>query len=195
MASQLLNRVHAVTWDDFQAQPPPNAARAAHIETTVDLRYGWTNGNGGTRLADSVRLTIVVLRNKSWAKKQLIRSWSRQAQADLLRHEQGHFDITALMGRDLFIDLMALKGRSFASVDDLKAEVGRIAAIYAPQTVHTKYDSTAETQHGGKAAPQAAWNGYIRTAFTTQRSPAVTAPDGTPYKVRLREVLKRAGKI
>ena len=195
MASQLLNRVYRVSWNDFHAPPPPNAKRAAHIETEAKLSYKYKNGSGGVQLADAVTVTIQVIRSKSWAKKQLIRTWSRQAQAELLRHEQGHYEITALSGRDMFIDLMTLKGRSFPDQAALEAEIGRIARLYAPQAVHTKYDSPQETDHGHKATPQNAWNGYIHTAFGTPRSPAVQAPDGASYKIRLREVLKRAGKI
>jgi hypothetical protein len=194
MASRLLNRSYSVTWNDFRAQPPANATRAAHIETKLDLAYSYSSGQGGTQLADSVTVTVQLLGDKSWAKKTLIRSWSRQAQADLLLHEQGHFNITALMGRDMFIDLMALKGRSFSNPGALHTEVRRIAALYAPQPVHTKYDSMQETNHGKEVTPQTAWNGYIQMALTHQRTPAVAAPDGTAYKVRLREVLKRAGK-
>jgi hypothetical protein len=195
MASQLLNRVYNVTWDDFRGPVPPGATRDAHIETKADLSYSYSSGAGGTRLADSVTVTIQLLRHKSWAKKQRISSWPRQARLDLLKHEQVHYEITALMARDLFIELMALKGRSFASPGALQTEVQRLANLYAPQPVHTKYDSPKETNHGGNSTPQSAWNGYVHAAFSRPRTPAVKAPDGTPYKVRLREILKQAGKL
>lgn len=195
MASQLLNRIYQVSWNDFHMQPPPGATRAAHIETKAALSYSYKKGAGGVQLTDSVTVTIQVLRHLSWAKKQLIRTWSPQAQSDLLLHEQGHYNVTALMGRDLFLDIMALKGRSFASETALKTEIGRIAAIYAPQPIQTAYDSKRETNHGDKATQQRAWNGYIQTAFNQQRTPLVKAPDGASYKSRLRDVLKAAGKI
>lgn len=195
MASRLLNRVHRVQWSDFTGTPPRNAAEDAHIETKAELNYGYTTGPNGARLADNVTVTIKLLRGQSWAKKQRINGWPQQAQADLLRHEQGHYDITALMGRDMFIELMALKTQTFRTLQALQSAVSAIAQRYRPQAVHTKYDSNPETDHGRNAAEQRAWDGYIRTAFTQARSPAVHAPDGASYKITLLDVLRRAGKI
>lgn len=195
MASRLLNRVHRVQWSDFTGSPPPNANLDAHIETNANLNYGYQTGPYGARLADTVTVTIQLLRQQSWAKKQRINSWPQQARADLLRHEQGHYDITALMGRDMFIELMALKTRTFPNLAALTSAINAIARRYAPQRIHTKYDSAQETDHGRRATGQRAWDGYLRTAFTQARSPAVHAPDGASYKNTLLDVLRRAGKI
>jgi predicted secreted Zn-dependent protease len=174
---------------------PAGASLDAHIETNANLNYGYTTGSYGARLADNVTVTIQLLRSQSWAKKQRINGWPQPAQADLLRHEQGHYDITALMGRDMFIELMALKTRTFSSLSALETEIRAVGQRYAPQRIHTKYDSSSETDHGRKAAEQRLWDGYLRSAFTQVRTPAVHAPDGTAYKVTLLSVLRRAGKI
>lgn len=195
MPSRLLNRVHTVQWSDFLAPPPHNAAEDAHIETKANLSYQYSNGSNGAKLSDTVTVTIQLLGQQSWAKKQRINGWSPQARTDLLKHEQGHYDITALMARDMFIDLMALKSRTFPTVGALQNEVKAVAERYAPQAIHTKYDSVQETDHSRNVTPQLAWNGYIQTAFTQRRTPLVLAPDGAPYKVRLLDVLRNAGKI
>jgi hypothetical protein len=195
MPSQLLNRVHRVQWGDFHGHPPQNATLDAHIETKVDLNYGYRREpNGTAQLTDAVTVTIQLVRHLSWAKKQRINSWPQQAQDDLLRHEQGHYDITALMGRDMFLDLMELKPRSFPSLGALQTAVNGIVQRYAPQAIHVKYDSAQESDHGRNATQQRAWDGYINTALTQPRSPVVTAPDGAVYKARLLEVLHRVGK-
>ena len=129
MPSQLVNRVHRVQWSDFSAQPPYNATEDAHIETKVDLKYGYSTGSNGAQLADTVKVTIQLLKHKSWAKKKLINSWPQKAQDDLLKHEQGHYDITALMGRDLFLDLMQLKSQSFSSLKALLDSLGLKLAV------------------------------------------------------------------
>lgn len=195
MPSRLLNRVHTVQWSNFLAPPPPNAAEDAHIETKANLSYGYSTGPNGAQLSDTVTVTIQLLGQQSWAKKQLINGWSQQARNDLLRHEQGHYDITALMARDMFIDLMALKTRTFPTLGALQNEVNAVGQRYAPQPIHTKYDSVQETDHSRNVTQQVAWNGYIRTAFTRRRTPLVLAPDGAAYKVRLLDVLRNAGKI
>jgi len=195
MPSRLLNRVRTVQWSDFHAPPPPHAAEDAHIETKVNLSYGYSTGPNGAQLSDTVTVTIQLLGQQSWAKKQLINSWSQQARNGLLRHEQGHYDITALMGRDMFLDLMALKTQTFPTLNALQTAVNALGQRYNPQPIHNKYDSAQETDHGRKAVEQLAWDGYIRTAFTQKRTPPVVAPDGAPYKVRLLDVLHNAGKI
>jgi predicted secreted Zn-dependent protease len=187
--------VYRVQWNDFQGSPPAGSSLDAHIETKADLNYQYSSGSGGTRLADSVTVTIRMLRGSSWARKQRINSWSQAARDALLKHEQGHYDLTALMGRDMFIDLMALKPQSFANVGALQTAVTTIAQRYDPQRIHTKYDSTQESDHGRNPTQQRAWDGYIQTAFTQARSPAVSAPDGAAYKIRLLDVLRNAGKI
>jgi len=194
MASRLVNRVYRVQWSDFQRQPPPNATEDAHIETTAKLNYGYSTGSYGARLADTVTVTIQLLGPKSWAKKQRIQSWPKQDRDDLLKHEQGHYDITALMGRDMFIDLMAIKSQTFSSLNALKTEVNKIGGQYAPQVIQDKYDAKQETNHGRNATQQKMWNGYFQAAITRQRSPVVRAP-GAVYKVRLVDILKKAGKI
>jgi hypothetical protein len=195
MPSRLLNRVYQVQWSDFHMQPPPNANLDAHIETKAELHFAFSTGPNGVRLADSVTVTIKLLHNLSWAKKQRINSWSKQAREDLLRHEQGHYDITALMGRDMFLDIMPLKSQSFAGVAALNTAIQTIAQRYNPQPIHTKYDSLHETNHGRTPSLQLAWDGYIRTGFTQARSPAVYAANGAAIKVRLLDVLRQASKI
>lgn len=195
MPSQLLRRVRSVQWSDFLAPPPPNSQVHAHIETDYNLAYTYVSGPSGVQLNDNVTVTIRLLQNRSWAKKQIINSWPSQAQQDLLRHEQGHYDITALMGRDLFIEVMALKPQTFSNLSALQTALQTISQRYAAQPVHNKYDHSQETDHGRNAQQQRAWNNYIHTASTTPRTPAVHAPDGAVYKVRLVDVLRTAGKL
>lgn len=194
MPSQLVGRVYQVTWNDFQGSPPAGTSLHAHIETRADLNFGYTTSGGATRLADTVTVTIRMLKGQSWAKKQIINSWAQSARDALLRHEQGHYNITALMARDMFIDLMALKPQTFSSVGALNTAVQGIGQRYNPQPIHTKYDSTSESDHGRNAPQQRSWDGFIQTAFTQARSPAVIAPDGAVYKTRLLDVLRAAGK-
>lgn len=195
MPSQLLGRSRNVQWTDFVAPPPPNSHAHAHIATDVNLAYTYASGPGGVRLNDNVTVTIRLHQQQSWAKKQLINSWPSQARQDLLRHEQGHYDITALMGRDLFIDVMALKLQSFSNLSALQTALQTIRQRYDPQPVHNKYDHLQQTDHGRNAPQQTAWNQYIQTAFTKPRTPAMHGPDGAVYKVRLVDVLRAAGKL
>ena len=104
-------------------------------------------------------------------------------------HEQVPYDITALMARDLFVNLMTLNSKSYPSGQAMTQDVEEIQQKYAGiRTIENRYDD--ETNHGLRVDPQRRWNGFIQTAFIQARQPQELAPDGTPYKVRLLDVLQ-----
>lgn len=115
--------------------------------------------------------------------------------AEILKHEQGHYDIVALLARDLFIDLMQLKANRYDNQAALNKDVAPILKKYngTSQKVIDISDSIAESDHGENGTGQAKWNGFLNTAFTKARTPAQSAPDGTAYKVPLLDVLKGGG--
>jgi hypothetical protein len=112
---------------------------------------------------------------------------------DLLH--QGHYDLVALFCRDMFIELMTLKQQSSSTPQAVVTAAqaifqrfdGFIAAVHAP------YDN--QTDHGNIAQQQQRWDGFIRSAFTSPRTPAMNAPDGTPYKMPLLDVLSQGGVV
>lgn len=191
MPSQLQNLTRRVSWQDFKGQVPANATHNAMISVSINFSGVGVRAlpGGGVTLQDSLVVAVVLDQNASWARQGASRT------ADLLRHEQGHYDITALAARDMFIDLMQLKARTFSGAAALQNEITAIRASYPAQTWQTIYDAPAATDHGRNAAGQQRWNTHIQRAFTTPRQPALSAPDGTPYKVRLRDVLSAANAI
>jgi hypothetical protein len=143
-------------------------------------------------LKDDASIAIELDRNNCF-----VNQWALDRPApfptDLLHHEQGHYDLVALFCRDMFIELMALKPQTFPNA---QAVITAAQAIFARfdrliANVHTPYDN--DTQHGTVAQQQTRWDGFISSAFTTPRNPAVNAPDGTAYKVPLSDVLTRGG--
>ncbi len=199
MGSTLTGRDKTLTWADFgtpvPAKPPAagQTAVAAHTEVKYPVTYGWTSKGKSFNLADTVTVAIQLDKSKTWVASWVFQQ-SKQFQDDLLKHEQGHYDIAALLARDMFIELMQLKGQTFASQAALDTAVNAIVNAHRSQKVHDKYDLASETNHGLNPTQQKAWDGYFQKAKTTQRSPAVQAPDGAFYKVPLLEVLKAAGK-
>ena len=101
----------------------------------------------------------------------------QQFQDDLLVHEQGHHDITALMARDLFIGLMALKSKTYMFNIALTQDVEKVQRRYAGiQNIEMRYED--ETKNGQRGDPPRRWNGFIQAAFTQTRQPPELAPDG-----------------
>jgi hypothetical protein len=199
MGSTLTGRDKTLTWADFgtpQPKPKPapgSTAVAAHTEVVYPIVYGWASSGKSFSLADNVTVSIRLDPGKSWVADWVFKE-AKQFQDDLLKHEQGHYDIGALLARDMFIEIMALKGQTFGSKALLDAAVNAVVNKHRSQKVHDKYDEKAESNHGLNAIQQKAWDGYFQKAKTAPRTPAVTAPDGAIYKIPLLEVLKGAGK-
>lgn len=150
------------------------------------------------RLVDSVAVRVTFERNKSF-----VMSWvfgrSAQFQNDMLNHEQGHYNIAALVSRDFFVDVMQLKAQSFAPAQAGLTAVKQIQqrSLDKIQAVQRLYDREVhpEQNSGRSRGPiQLAWDSFIQKAFTQARSGGTQAPDGTFHKIRLIDVLSQGGK-
>jgi predicted secreted Zn-dependent protease len=200
MGSILTGRDKTLTWSDFGSpvnKPKPAAgatAVAAHTEVVYPIQYGWSSTGKSFSLADNVKVNVRLDSAKSWVAAWVFNE-PKQFQDDLLKHEQGHYDIAALLARDMFIEIMQLKGQTFGSKAALDAAVKAVVDKHRSQKVHDKYDEKAESNHGLNRTQQKVWDAYFQKAKTTARSPAVTAPDGALYKIPLLDVLNGAGKI
>lgn len=137
-------------------------------------------------------------------------AWPATLQQDLLDHEQGHYDITALCARDCFIALMGTKNsihddvgkgqRDFQWWIDLHRDrETKIQKEYDNDTGHSQANvftpstNTFTPPVPTKGSKQAKWEGLIASAFTTVRPSGETAPDGATYKVELMDILVKAG--
>ena len=204
MASRLNGLQRALTWQDFGSPRPGNPPAPGQHATFAQTRARphrtiFAEHVPGTRpplfrLRDDAVISVDLDRGQTFVNQWAL---NRPAPfpADLLHHEQGHYDLVALFCRDMFIELMTLKQQSSptpqAVVAAAQAIFQRFDALIA--AVHTPYDN--QTDHGNIAQQQQRWDGFIRSAFTTPRSPPMSAPDGTPYRVPLLDVLRQAGVI
>lgn len=202
MASRLNGLQRTLTWQDFgtprPGNPPPPGQRGTAAQTRArPNRSIFAEHIPGTRpprfrLRDDAAISIEIDRGQTF-----VNQWALNRPApfptDLLHHEQGHYDLVALLCRDMFIELMALKQASAATPQALVTDAQAIFTRFdrAIAAVHTPYDN--DTDHGNNATQQQRWDGFIRSAFTSPRTPAVTAPDGTSYKVPILDVLRQGG--
>jgi hypothetical protein len=199
MPSRLAGLTKQLTWADFgnpvkrPGPQPGKTAIGAHTATDAPITYGWRSSGKSFQLQDNVMVTIRFLPATSWVADWVFQQ-PQQFQDDLLNHEQGHYDITALMARDMFIEIMQLKSQTFASKGALDKAVADIVKAYAFQPVHGKYDAPGEANHSMNQTQQKAWDALLTQARTMPRNPPMYAPDGAAYKERLLDVLRRAGK-
>ncbi|MEZ6060511.1 MAG: DUF922 domain-containing protein [Planctomycetaceae bacterium] len=191
MASSLVGLFKTLKWDDFTGTPPADSSHLAFTSATFSLPTVTLK----SLRDDNITITITFNAAKSWKKMAEINAKKKRTPAEILKHEQGHYDIVALLARDLFIDLMQLKGRSYKNQAALNTDLAPILAKYngTAQKIINKYDSPTESDHGESATGQKKWDGMISEAFTKARVPAMSSPDGKAYKVPLLDVLKKNG--
>jgi len=88
--------------------------------------------------------------------------------AELLAHEQGHYNITALGARDCHTDILAIVDDS---ADDVQSQVNSIVSTAQSliASVNDMYDEDPNcgTDHGSDSSAQAQWNLRIRNAINS----------------------------
>ncbi len=233
MPSKLVNFIPAkkLSWSDFPGNPTHQeldelrriaaaspgmtvGMAGIHSSFTVDFGAG-ANPNltavpgkspAVFALADTVTITVNMDTVHSWRRTEPL---SAAEEGLLLDHEQGHYDLTALMARDCFIALMQLKASTFPDQQAGQTEANKIVSDFQRKlgAMQTLYDK--ETRHGAWVTPshgarmlgprkerdQNQWEGFITTAQTVERQPAMSAPDGRTYKLAILEVLDDKGNF
>ena len=210
LPSKLVGLKRKLSWGDFKGPVPKTSTFLSGTFMGIDRKVGGSAFGPGSfeasgssfKLKDAVVITINFDENKSWEYTGSLNATQAQL---LLEHEQGHYDIAALVARDMFIAIMALKAQTFVTQQDGLNALNTISNRYGAllTKIDNLYDSTGETGHRAfeslsfgpprKPPEQAKWEGYLKRARTEERSPAMTAPDGTPYKVELADILRGAG--
>lgn len=199
MPSKLVGLFRSLTWDEFptvQEALPSSVRVAAFTSASIatDARPELIPKSKPVqfRLADSVTITAAFDKNRSF-KKSWIAQLPQTEQDELLHHEQGHYDLNALLARDFFLALMALKEKTYKAQTGLFTDIGSLQKSIADksQPVQKKYDD--DTQAGADKTEQARWDKAIQAAFNTPVSPPRMTPDNTPIKIPLLTALSQAG--
>lgn len=209
MASRLDNLFKTLTWNNFSRKNvTPAPGETIHVAlTSVFINPSLPQptivpvpGSKPTvyTLSDKVVVKVEFDAAGSWVSNWVF-TQPKTFQDQLFNHEQGHYNLTALVARDLFVDLMLLKQRTFkTSAEGINAIRPIIAPLqtkpHISQRISNIYDSAKETKNGYDTGAQGRWDGYIKKAFTTPRPGGTSAPGGIPHKMRIVDVLRGAGK-
>ncbi len=147
---------HRLTWDDFRGTPPPGGDGGA-AEIAYEIRYRCVYeavpaGNGFRARTVELAVELVMHPDRSW-----VRPWARTP--EVLRHEQGHFDLAEVYRRLLAAALPGLSalggtpGEAIARLkaliadafEGMKARLDRAQALYDAATSHGK-DTEAQRE-------------------------------------------------
>ena len=200
MPSELKGLFKTLDWSNFTVRPesPPNPGQivvAARTDTQNSLvaRPEGIPGAKKFRLADTVQVVISLNASGTFQKSWVATTMSQAQRDDLLSHEQGHYDIHALLSRDFFLAVMELKPNEYDNPGGLTVDINAAqrATTDKSAAVQARYDT--ETGTGSKPTEQAQWKAMIQSAFDTAASPPRFASDGIPIKVTLLSVLSKNG--
>ena len=147
-----------LTVNDFAgAVPTGSGFYVAHTSCNVTMRYDVQSNRSNYRLTFSVPL--VFNPQRSWINRQMITN--ADMLAEVLRHEQGHYQIAYLMQQEMLSELNA-----FRYTGDYQRQANnifnRIDEKY--RRMNAAYDS--ETMHMQDRKKQAEWAAYLNGQIT-----------------------------
>jgi predicted secreted Zn-dependent protease len=162
----LQNFQYRISWaNDFTRvdSVPDGSDESAFTQARFRGRFSFVRQADGTWIVRSANSVVSLSMDG-------VASWVERGSetADLLTHEQGHFDITALGARDFRNDAVALSG---SSANDLQSQIdsARSSNQSTIDSVNSMYDEDPNcgTSHGTNAANQQQWNLRINNARTS----------------------------
>jgi hypothetical protein len=183
-----------LTWDDFlpvDVDPPEPGEFVQSAQTRVGLGVNALMTREGASkppkyaIIPEPTITVTFVKKECW-KAKFIAKWPQGDQDALLGHEQTHYLISALSGRDYFNDLKAVCSKTYVTPEAAADALNEVHARYNPQLVqdiHDEYDRQTNHDPVHNAAKQASWTTTVvgaKSANTNLRAALVTAKLITP---------------
>ena len=159
---------YEVSWGDFSrvAERPNQVDEDAQVRARTRVNYDSEGGGGNWRVTEA-RGNVAVNQADSWVVQ------GRETDA-LLRHEQGHFDITALGAREEENLVGAITGNSQNNIEAQRVQI-RQQVQARVNNANVRYDT--RTDHSQNAAAQQRWLRSIRAAKDSDAGTVDDLPD------------------
>ncbi|NTS43886.1 DUF922 domain-containing protein [Flavisolibacter sp. BT320] len=144
---------HLITWSEFSHQKtkPGGSDADGYTKAASKMSYAYGRGEGNAIVVKTADVTITMDTKQSWVVES-------KKTGELLQHEQGHYDITALGVREMYQSLLTAKARSTKALDD-KIKKLQEAVQRKINATNSRYDE--QTDHSQKKAEQEKWNKAI----------------------------------
>ncbi len=148
-----------LVWKDFKGKAPKHSSYKALTATVTGYKVS------GSRNNPSFEVVFLFDPKKSWVSKSFLKTADKETSASLLKHEQGHFDISQVIAWELEASLNAFK------FDKNKVQY-QIDSIYRvlitkQHEIQTKYDE--ETEHSKNEEAQAKWDEVIAASLKDKK--------------------------
>ena len=156
-------------WSDFQTVDSLAGSEDAHIGAEIAFPRPLRMEN----VAGVYRLPTFTITVAPEPTRTLVRR-SAKGSADLLRHEQGHYDLVLLAARALARELATLAA---ASATELSGRTQDCVAEHTERAARLSQAYDRQTDHGRNLTAQARWGDRIGAALAVE---AVGELDGMP---------------
>lgn len=137
-------------WADFAGAPDNNSSFFAYTAYTTKFKYDDVQFNEDKAIFKGFEMTLEFDAKNSWVKKG-------KESDDLLKHEQGHFDVGVLYMQEVLVKINSAKFSRTGFQGQFRKLVGDIHLKY--KELATQYDK--ETAHSTKKEEQDKWNIYF----------------------------------
>lgn len=143
-----------LTWDDFRG--PVDHSSAHHAMTTWSLEYNMEDvrAKGNIIEIGKMNVTVKMEPQRSWCIREKITD-------DLLKHEQGHFDIGILCMREF----MSIINETTFTKNDLEPKMKKIFNDVLSKYHHLGIQYDQETDHSNNKDAQQIWNTYFEESM------------------------------
>ena len=144
-----------LNWSDFKGTPDANSSYWAYTGYLVRYRYEDVKISGDMVSIGNFEVTVELDPSKTWAKKD-------KTSDELLIHEQGHFDIGILCGREM---LATFKRTSFER-SNYRDQIQSIFREILKKYIEMGHQYDSETDHFRNKKEQERWNALISDKLT-----------------------------
>ena len=147
---------HNLRWNEFREvnQRPPNVSEDAEIFISFQPQFSYRSQPNQACRVTTVNTNLSVNRSNSWVVK------GRQS-AQLLNHELGHYNITALGAREIHKRLSEITADQCS---DIQTEANRIQREVQTKINQANIRYDRQTNHGANSAVQTRWDNSINSA-------------------------------
>jgi hypothetical protein len=194
MTSTLSGVPRILKWSDFRAVTTAPAGVSFGAETVPTHNV---SGLHPVKVQAS-RSDLFLLPNSITVSVTLAATSWRLSSVDndkwLLRHEQGHYDVYALMIRDWFTDVVAMIPQPWV-MNDLNEQLRNLKETYLDRIASIQKSYDDDTEHDRNGEDQWVWWSVIRRAMELHRMPLTPGPDGRLLKLRLLDALRTVNLI
>jgi hypothetical protein len=198
MASVLLGVDYTVQWRDFNilnTAPVGQEKFSAFTQTLnnnpVPIIVTLSQNPPFFTLGDNLTMRVF-MGGGSWRLRKL-EDASGQDQVWLIKHEQGHYDLHALLLRDFYWRIRGLMGVPFSSPVDIFNSIGAHRSATLDHLAQLNHDYDTDTGNSQNGSEQWNWWCAIQRARQLHRAPLEKNADGQFLRIELMDALRTAG--